>query len=277
MELNPQYANGPLREYGLPFAVVLMSVTLPLWFIIGFYLIMGQAHFLMTYLYQYRGKRMTFWYLAVAVLLLLGTYGYFFMTDFGYVPLLLVASFLFGIHFAIDEYTLHGEKISAHAWPAIIGYGILFTTIVAQVVSPELVWLTYLAYGLIPVTILCRLILSRLSLLATERYLLYTSVLMLILGVVLHFPHQVLGLLLILHFMNWYVGYGVRVRAVPEKARRYWREVILSLALVGSLFLLSIVAYGTWAYILFGLTPYYAWAIAHILLSFVSALEPRRS
>jgi hypothetical protein len=267
----PTFTTGPLREYVLPVSAVLLSIVLPFYLIAWMYIIVGHAHFLMAYLYQYRGKRMNFSYLLVAAAVLIASLWYFFVADLGFMPILVVAGILFALHFAIDEFTLHGEPFGREAWIAIAGFTLLFSSLVVLVALPALTWLSSAAYGVLAGTVIVRLLLSRKPILKTERYLFLIGVLLLLLGAALNLPTHVLGVILLLHFMNWYVGYGVRLRARPERLRIYWKEVAVTLGICTALFAAFVYSEGTFLYALFGFTPYYAWAIAHILLSFVSS------
>jgi hypothetical protein len=269
------FSGGPLRDYALPVAAVVATLALPFMLIAWTYVVVGHAHFLMAYLYQWRGKKMNARYAAVAGLLLLAAGWYFFLSGYGIIPILLAAGILFAFHFAIDEVTLHGERFTRDAWIAIAGFTLLFSSLIVLVAVPGFAWSPQLAIAALGGSIAFRLFLSRAKISGAERYLWFVGVLLAALALVFGLPASILGVVLLLHFINWYVGFGKRLRSRPEKARSYWLEVASTLGLSAALFAAFLASGATFFSFAFGLGAYYAWAIAHILLSFVSQLGKR--
>lgn len=269
------FSAGPLRDYLVPLGAVVGVLLLPFQAIVWTYIILGQAHFLMAYLYQYRGKKMRRSYLVVATLLFIGAGWYFFFSGLGITALALAVSALFAAHFALDEFTLHGETLTKEALVTSVGFTLLFFSFVLVVVFPQFSFAPHLALTSIGATVVLRFLVSQKELTKAERYLWFVGTLLAVLALVLHLPASVLGIIILLHVFNWYVGFGVRLRTNVERARTYFKEVAITLGvcvLGGGLFAF------TGAPVLgffFGLASYYAWAIAHIVLSLVSSAVPR--
>lgn len=270
------FSGGPLRDYGLPVAAVAATLALPFAYIMWAYLVVGHAHFLMAYLYQWRGKKMDARYLLLSALLLLAAGWYFLVAGAGVVPILVAAGILFALHFAIDEFTLHGERLDGRAWMSVAGFTLLFSSLILLVALPGFAAAPFAALGLFLGFIALRFLVSRAKPTAGERYLWFTGALLAALALGFGLPESILGVLLLLHFANWYVGFGKRLRPRPERARTYWKEVAVTLGACLALFALYRFFGASMLAVFFGLGAYYAWAIAHILLSFVSAI-PRKA
>lgn len=106
-----QYRAGKLRDYVFPLIAALAVFALPFTYVMYAYILVGQAHFLMAYLYQYRGGKITKTYLFVA--LALGAAATLYLTSgIGITPLFIIAGTIFSAHFALDQFTLHGEPLS---------------------------------------------------------------------------------------------------------------------------------------------------------------------
>ncbi|KND50622.1 MAG: hypothetical protein ABA06_04140 [Parcubacteria bacterium C7867-001] len=266
----PAPQKSTIRDFAFPIVAILASLYFPKQFIIDAFLVVGQAHFLMAYLYQYRGKKMNQWY-ALVGLLTFAACALYFTAGGGVTAILIVAGILFALHFAIDECTLHEEKLSMRSWVAIGGFVAMFSSLILLVIYPHLVVVPIIASFLLAASIAVRTFVSRTPVSRTERYLWFVEASLFVLALVLGLPEQVLGVVLLLHFANWYVWYGGKVAERPGKAKGYWTEVIVTLAISAAAFA-ALRYFGASVFgLFFALQFYYAWAIAHILLSFVSA------
>jgi hypothetical protein len=271
---SSSFSTGPIRDIGFPLIAVMATLAFPFFWIVWLYLIVGHAHFLMAYLYQYRGKKMNGVYIAVAGMTLAGCLGYYFFVG-NLMPFLVASGTLFALHFAIDEFTLHNERVSWISAANSIGFTLVFGSLLLLVAYPGLSSLPYLVGGIVCVALAGRFFFST-PVSKTEYYLWFIAFLLFVLGVILKLPESVLGVILLLHFANWYIGYGNRLKDRPARARSYWIEVAATLGLCALLFGAYLFLHMRWLDVLFSPFAYYAWALAHIVLSFVSSM-PKES
>jgi hypothetical protein len=263
-----------LRDIGFPVVAVAGAITLPFHYLVYTFIILGQAHFIIAYLYQWRGKRMTRGYLIVALLLLVVFVAYFSLGGTS-MPLLVLISILFSFHFALDELTLHDEQPTPGGLISVGGFTLAFSLLSLIYIFPDVSWLPYTA-GLVGVgAIGLRFLFERTWPARGERYLWFVQTLLFATALYFHLPAHGLAMIVIIHVVNWYVAYGVRLAPIKARARQYWLEVLASLAVVASLFLFFLSTHLGVLALFFGIGPYYAWAVAHILLSLLVAL-PRR-
>ncbi len=265
-----QYRAGKLRDYVFPLIAALAVFALPFTYVMYAYILVGQAHFLMAYLYQYRGGKITRTYLFVA--LALGAAATLYLTSgIGITPLFIIAGTIFSAHFALDEFTLHGEPLSTSRIATIVGFATLHSSLIIVVAFPTLSYLGFVVGGMLALLILIRTLFSKSAPSRAEYYLWFIAAILFFFATVIGMPSHILGIIVILHFVNWYVGYGDRLKGVPAAARRYWKEVAATLALSSSLLLLYLLFSIPFLDVFFDLTYFYLWTAAHIVLSFVTA------
>ena len=262
----------PIREYVLPLVALAFVLLVPERWMLFWVIIGGQAHFLMAYLYQYRGKKITRTYGVVAcVLLALAVLLYSFLPNPFPVAFILVTLF-FAAHFAFDELTLHDESWDWLRGTTVLGFVLL--TIVLNLVELIPV-LRPLAIALIVATVIgitVRL-LSRHWPSRTERYLWY---LLLLLVVFAFFRADtplatIIMFTSVLHYLNWLIGYGVRVQGKPH-ARKYWKETITFALVCTCLAFVYRMSGDTLFSWLFTPMYYYYGAVMHIALSWTISL-----
>jgi hypothetical protein len=264
-----------LRDGALPVAAAVFAIILPFHILVHAFILLGQAHFFLTYLYQWRGKRMNRTYLVAAALLLAGFTLYFALSGEA-LPLMVLITVLFSFHFAWDEVTLHDEQMTPGRIIAVAGFTLSFFLISLLFLFPEMVWVSIAAACVGIGAILVRFAVEHRPASRGEVYLWFVQALLFAVATWFQLPGHVLAVIVIIHVLNWYIAYGVRLAPHPERARKYWREVFLSIAIVGALF------YAHWELnqealaVLFGLAPYYAWATAHIVLSVVASRARRK-
>jgi len=259
-----------LRDVALPVAAVALAAWLPFHLLVHAFIVLGQAHFALTYLYQWRGRRMTRGYRAVALALAALAAAYFAYAG-GALPLMALITVLFSFHFAWDEFTLHDEPVTKGGIVSVAGFTVSFFLISMLFLFPDAPLLKAAALAVAVGAICIRFLVERAPPLQAERYLWLVQALLFAIALVLELPGHVLAVIVILHVLNWYAGYGVRVASDSARARRYWRDVVLSLAATLALFLAYRGLEVGWLVFLFGLAPYYAWATAHIVLSLVAS------
>lgn len=266
---------GLLRDMALPATAVAAAIALPFHYLVHAFIIVGQAHFLMAYLYQYRGKRMDRRYLLAALAIGVSLVTYFVVYG-ELLPLLIVISLLFSFHFAWDEIALHDEDMTRGRLTTVIGFTASFFLLTLLFAFPQVSWLPGAAIGVALGTICLRFLLERAKPARGELYIWFVQALLFMIALSFGLPGHVLAVIVLIHVANWYIAYGVRLSSNPTRARTYWKEVVLLLLISTILFFVYMELRIPALAILFGLGPYYAWAIAHILLSYVLLL-PRRA
>lgn len=267
-----------LRDFGLP----LLAFALPFFLSLRYFQLLvvvgAQYHFMMAYWYQYRSGKMNHRYLLLAGLCAVVCIGILTQMSNPYLFIFFITSVLFGTHFAYDEVQLHDETWTPENVITVIGFVLLHISI-----HIGLFW----SYGQYLVTGMSILLLSYMAVRVTaqklpskaERYLWYLSVLFIGYHAT-HFDTRFgLGVslmaIVVMHFFNWMIGYGVRVHKTPRE-RRYWFETI---AFIGFFSLWAIVYALTNSVLLgyvYGTIYYFCWAIAHIVLSAFVTVEARR-
>jgi hypothetical protein len=257
------------RDAFLPIAALVLGATLPAdWITIAF-VVFGQAHFAMTFLYQYRGGKMTRRYLAIAAVLAAAAATYMLLSREAVLPIFLVVATLFAAHFAFDEFHLRGERATLHGAATAWAFVLVFVGMMLALAFPDIRAFGALAGALaLSAGAWGAVRLVRGSLSGTERYLLLVGAVLVALGMGFGFLHQVLAVVIILHCANWMLGYGDRVRSDTRRRRKYWIETALTLGGASALYA-AFHFFGIDALRYFFLLAYYdAWAIGHIALSF---------
>ncbi len=261
------------RDFLLPLPVFAIILSFPFQWVVWSYIVFGQAHFLMTYIYQARGKKMTHGYLVIAALLAVCAAAYFIL-DGSIIPLILMVSVLFAAHFSLDELTLHDESWTKSSLISVALFTCLFFSFVLVDISPTFVLVPGIAALIFTVYVAGRMVAERLPSVG-ERYLWYIAVIVAILSFTVpsFSALNVLACIIWLHGFNWAIGYGVRLRGRGAEEPRYWGLTIVTFA--GSLVGWALFQFWgmEWLGALFALGPYYAWAIAHILLSFYASIS----
>lgn len=260
-----------VRDVMVPGVAFIGALFVPSQWITIAFVIVGQAHFAMTYLYQYRGQRMNAWYFVTFVALLGALTLYLFLLGESLLPIFLVVATLFSIHFALDEVTLHGERLDARTGTTVAGFVALFVAMMLALAFPVYPY-TSLPF-IVGVIILCgaatRLV-ARRHVSASEQYLWFVALLLCILGLGFGLLQQVLAMVILLHCFNWAFGYGERVKGDRARSHRYWIETFITLSVSLALYVAFVVLHVPFLKYFFLLVYYDAWAIAHIVLSFIS-------
>lgn len=259
-----------MRDVALPVGAVALAAWLPFHLLVHAFIVLGQAHFALTYLYQWRGKRMTRRYGIAALALALSAAAYFAYAGQA-LPLMVLITVLFSFHFAWDEFTLHDEVPTRGGIVSVAGFTLSFFLLSMLFLFPGASVLAALALAVAVGAISIRFLVERAPPRRAERYLWLVQALLFAIALLLGLPGHVLAVIVILHVLNWYAGYGARVASDMARARRYSRDVALSLAATLALFLAYRGLEVGWLAFLFGLAPYYAWATAHIILSLIAS------
>lgn len=265
-----------LRDYVLPLLVLSVVTLVPPLIVAYLFIIGGQAHFAMAYLYQYRGKKMGKMYALTAFVLLIAALVYLSISG-AFTPVLLAVSLLFALHFAIDEFTLHGEKWGIVPTFTTIGFFALFSSIVFYMLSPAFHTTALAVAALVVVGVALRFCFVSKPSSAAERYLWYISALLILISFVTPVVaiQSATAYIIWLHYLNWLIGYGIKVHGT-KRARQYWVETAVTYVVSFLLFCLYFVFPHSVLQYFFAFLYYYLWAIAHILLSFITAIPGLR-
>lgn len=254
-----------VRDAVFPLGVFCLAAFLPLSALTLVFVVGGQAHFLMMYLYQFRAGRMKTPRYLFAIILSLCAASFYAISVGAIMPLLLLVTFFFSLHFAIDEFYLHDEQRSFGTIVTTVTFVFLYTAFALVVYFPSLYFLPLMAIALAVVGIVFRLVSSKRPS-RTEYYLWYIELMVVVLAVVFHVPEQVLSLIILLHYINWGTGYALKVRGTAREGT-YWVDTLITTGLSLGLFLVyshfhtSILAY------FFSLTYFYLWTLAHFIFA----------
>lgn len=258
------------RDALIPAASFACVFVLPESWITAAFLAVGQAHFAVGVLYQYRSGKIGARYAALA-LALLALLTLYFVLSGAFYPIFLVAACLFGAHFAFDEFFLHGEEASESRVLTVLSFTALYFSLI--------LYTSVLPYPLLPLAAaawLVAVILVRLArrgpsgVSRAERYLWLVGGLLALLVLLAPVVAQtLLALVILLHCFNWYADYGRKLadRGDRRKLFRYWREVGVSLGLSFGLYFLYIRLPIPILAIAFLPAYYDAWALGHFMLS----------
>ena len=256
------------RDFLLPIAIFAVTLSVPFLWVLWGYIVLGQAHFVMTYIYQARGKKMTRGYLLLAGALAIAAAAYFTLSG-AFIPLVIAVSILFATHFALDELTLHDSPWNIPSLITVALFASLFFTFVLSDLFPSYAMLSGIAVLLCVLYVVIRSW-SGPTPSDGERYLWYVAVFVAVLSYTLpaFSALNILACVIWLHTINWAIGYGIRLRGKGNEEPRYW--LLTALTFFGALGGWALFQFGqvAWLGAFFAPGPYYAWAIAHILLSF---------
>lgn len=258
-----------VRNYAIPLAAFGSVFLLPAeWFLAGF-LIIGQAHFAITFLYQYRAGKIRRGYLAIGGILVV-LLALYFIVQGTFLPIFILTAVLFAAHFAHDEFTLHKEESAPGKVFAVTLFTGLFLSLILYALFPSLVSVAIVAGLLFTVSLIVRVVGHTSALSVSEQYIWLVGSLLLILALGFGIrPEVLLSIIIIFHCVNWYLDYGKRIaeRNEPAKLRRYWLEVAATLSVSFALY--GLYSFYELPFLQFAFLPMYydAWALAHFALT----------
>lgn len=266
--------SAPVRDVArnivLPVAGVSLVLFVPIAWTTTAFLILGHTHFAMAFLYHWKSGRATKPYLLLVALLAIASIAYFALGG-TVIPIFLVAVALFGVHFAFDELFLHGEAITPPRALTAFLFSVMFFALVLAETLPGFEGLPVVVTGVVFLSwIVARLLTAAEPFLAGERYLALLGVLLFTGTLLFDVAIPLLVIIVLLHSVNWAIDYGRKLADCGDvnKLRRYWTETAWVLAAVAALYLVYLAANFSVLQYAFVPTYYYAWAVAHIALSF---------
>lgn len=262
---------GFITEKGISLTLVSLAVFfLSPSNILMLFVVLGQAHFFIAYLYQYRAGKITKRYLFFFVLTLIASLTvllYFNRLDL----LVIAAGTIFALHFLQDELFLAGQKPSLLRTFEMAPVFLLYSgLLVSEVLRMEiLTYATALAAIIVIIYGACMAYLRKLPDLLSAYFLGLTSLLFTIVVLDITVSIRVLiGALVLLHYSTWYIQYFYKVRSNPERLTSYVRSVLACNLLAISLYALFLTPLGKpWLFVLFTPAYFYIWTLQHILFS----------
>lgn len=247
--------------------VLALLALLPARYFFLAFIMLGQGHFLMTYLYQWKAGRIGPRYL-VSYASLLALFAYFAAFILSLQLLLLITGSVFAAHFFYDEARLYARDNSISLglvwYPALLFFLVLVKLLYGTDVVPEIVVATLLL-----VLQSARQREQKGPHLSTQRYMLTFSAFLLILLVfpTSESPTAVLGAIILYHYLSWYVHYFFRLRDAGRPIRPYLVNGIIVNAVVISLFISFLAFTGPVREalgFLFEERYFYLWTLLHI-------------
>ena len=75
-----------------------------------------------------------------------------------------------------------------------------------------------------------------------------------------------LGIIVMMHGINWYLGYDYKLRKNPQWRHVFWREIaIINVLIIGAFALCYSLQFTRVQTAFFGFSGYHVWAMMHIL------------
>lgn len=239
--------------------------------IIGMFVVLGQAHFFLTYLYQARAGKIGWTYLVLYVIAVSALFGAAAYSGDARAWTFVLAGSIFAVHFFADEMMMHSMPLTRSRKMLGASFVILYGgLLVREAYEIEMSPIVYLVAGVGVVP----LVLERLR----ERSIQIPDMFMLS-GIVVLFciflvPWSVslasaLGFIILFHYARWYLFMFFRFYTEAGKPRLYGyvRDIVLMNAL-------AMAAYATYRLggieflrYLFNPTYFYIWTVLHVLFS----------
>lgn len=241
------------------------------------FIVLGYGHFIASYLYQYRAKKMNGVFL-VSYLISAGIVFAWIASGISSLDtIILVAGSFFIIHQFYDEIRLFNlQALPAHIallLPAGFGYFSILLNATTHLIHPVLFGVYTLLAG-----IACGIYAYKKSTQPRHRFfLLYMSLLtaaacLLLLFDVAVLPVVIFGLLILYHYSEWYLYYAFRFWHNRSRFRNYVGEMVAINVFIIILYLLflSSASWNAPLSILFAPAYFYGWSILHIIASWAA-------
>ncbi len=260
--------NSSLLQQKLPALLITLSIIMLPFSALSSFIVLGHAHFLMTYLYQYRGgkvnTRYLVWYIPVAL------FFFFLAYVLPWQAMTVIAACFFSLHFLFDESRLVRDRsyVSLMALvPPVITF--LATLLYSLYTFDVRVWTFVLS-----IVIFIFLVYTYgMIFLRTQEVWYPNTITVLLISLYLfsiELPTMTLfGGIIIYHVLSWYFHYYIKLYPLPHIQGRYLMEV----GVINALCILCFIAYDRWwitldiLKYLFESSYYYAFAMLHIVFT----------
>lgn len=248
-------------------AILLLLVNKPALALAAF-VVLGQGHFLLTYLYQYRGGKITRFYMSAYAIGLPLAYVIAVYLPLTY--LLILTTIVFAVHYFYDE--------------ARIMTGNNYHLSLLLIVPPILFFLSYLLYEQLHIdTFIVTLVITGGILLQIwyrfgptpfmQQYVLITNAISILLYILYvrggTVPSElILGAIIIHHYATWYIFQYKKLRQNTDRVSKYLTDVLTvnAILIVGYILYVSNQNFAVLEY-LYGINFFYAWTLLHIIFA----------
>lgn len=238
-------------------------------FALACFIVLGQGHFLMAYLYQYKAGKASLQKGIIYVLLFLFIFSYV-IPELGFDLFLMVVAGAFAVHFFFDEARLLEKENHKVSFTILLPPIILFLATLAS----DLLQVDYLpsAALLSGGCFLISLIKDKRRLFQSQHFWYVNSasaIFILLYLLPISVPAEfIFGAIILWHVATWYVHFYNKLSPNESRLRTYVTEVVLlNIALI---LLYAMYSGGTWVdvlYIFYDPIYYYGWALLHIIFS----------
>jgi hypothetical protein len=256
------------KAISIPIVIALIFLLTPAQ-VLTMFIVLGQAHFFIAYLYQYRAGKISARYAtlyAIVLAICLTTLLYFERLD-----LLIVASgIIFLTHFLQDEVFLIGKRATRFTLlemlPVLLLYtGFLLSSIMRIRLMPELVTL---ATAVIVLFVIASIWNRRAPDSISVYFLGISALLLYLYHFKVYVPIEILlGTLVLLHYSSWYIAYYFKVRNDAFRRASYLKAVASCNLLAVGLYAFFLTPAGSWLFVLFAPGFFYTWTLMHTLFS----------
>jgi hypothetical protein len=266
--------NALAFRFSIIACVAVFILTVPVPNIYHAVVILGQAHFLLAYLYQFKTGKINFSYIAKYIVVFVAIFGSYFLYGPNSLPGFLAGAY-FVIHFLYDERYLMSEPTSFEGWLRLSPFIV--------VCFPHLL----LQYGIdiyepaknISLFFFSAYIISRIinkkPVTEQDAYFLITFTACYFLTFSSYAPSQtqVLNFIILVHYGNWYLNYLIKFKDKPAAFKTLSIEILLCNALMLILFYYHSIEHASMlsGFKYFFSNDYFSlWTIMHYLVTFRS-------
>jgi len=271
--------TASMRDFSLSLLFVSALVfLLPEKYLTPLFIVFGQGHFILMYLYQFRAKKIGIRYIRYYILIstVLLTFLLVYPTTHMRDIFLLMSAVVFGLHFFFDELFVHNLLVTKEHILIGIGFGIQYVLVsyalifgqdaISLSVSLPLIVLSWtLAAPLLATSFTAKkLSISELFLLVIVA--IFTSVIFIPVPIS---AVQVLAFTVLFHYARWYLFYATRLRvhATSQRMRQYFKDTLIVNACVVAAYALFVLIPIKELGIFFSDTFFYFWTILHVIFS----------
>lgn len=239
--------------------------------ILSTFIVLGQGHFLLAYLYQWRAGKIGWRYGA-----LYATAFSALLIAYQFIPepklwTFLIAGSIFSIHFFVDEYFL--AKIAWSIERVLLGvvfvglYGALLLRALYFIEIPDAAPVVAL---LLLIPLIAQSIREKSLQLVDAVFMLAAGVLVVLLvqPYVISL-HAALGCTILAHYVRWYLHFYGRLKTNPDQTRlkKYLIDVAVVNVLIVTLFGVHVMFQGSFLRFAFEPTFFFIWTILHVVFS----------
>lgn len=236
------------------------------------FIVFGQGHFIAAYYYQWRAGKLTDHWLTFYVAGAAVLFAYAYMTQ-AFEIIAFVTMVIFLLHHFQDEVLLFGKERSLIRTLEQLGPVIMYTAIIADALfgSYTALYAAYVVLALLVVYGACITVFKTYAPDVLSWYFTLITVALVYIALAnLRIDASALaGLLILNHYVCWYVHFYFRFENNPERLKGYIRDMLVINALVVATFLLFLYVPLSQPLLVWFFAPmyFYIWTILHIVSS----------